>query len=345
MIRKKYAPYSALFELTLRCNMRCIHCGSSAGDQRTKELSTEEWMQVVNELADMGCKFVTLLGGEPFLRRDWFDISKEIISRGMKLTIISNGLLINEDTISKLKELGPHTIAISLDGGSADTHDYIRQVKGSFEKAKKTISMLRDANINTTAITTLSKINFKDLPLIREFLANKNIAWQIQIASIVGRFPKEQMLSKEEFYSAGLFVASSREKYNFNELSIMGAHCFGYHSKVLPNINVAPWKGCPAGLYTIGIQSNGGVKGCLSLSDEFIEGNIRDSSILQIWDNPSFASYNRKFKKEDLNGDCVGCKYGKTCKGGCLSVSTSVTGKSHADPYCFRLIEQSQSLK
>jgi radical SAM protein with 4Fe4S-binding SPASM domain len=346
MFRRKYLPYAALFEITLKCNMRCLHCGSSAGTQRVKELSTDDWIRIIREFSKLGCESITLLGGEPFVNHDWFEISKEIKDHKMNLTIISNGLMIDDETISHLRELDPYAIAISLDGGSPEIHDNIRQVKGSFEKATKAISMLRDADINTSVITTLSKLNFKELPQIRSLLLNKNIAWQIQIACPVGRFQKELMLSKEEFYTAALFIANSIEKYSIEELPITGAHCFGYHSGVLPNINITPsWRGCPAGLFVIGIQSNGGVKGCLSLSDEFLEGNVMNNSLSEIWENVSFASYNRKFKKDDLNGECTGCKYGKNCRGGCMSVSTSVTGKSHADPYCLRLIEKSKDLK
>ena len=71
MFRKKYAPYAGLYELTLRCDMQCIHCGSSAGIKREKELSTEEWNSVTKQISDLECKTITLLGGEPFLRKDW----------------------------------------------------------------------------------------------------------------------------------------------------------------------------------------------------------------------------------------------------------------------------------
>ena len=345
MFEKKYVPYAALIELTLKCNMRCLHCGSSAGTQRVTELSTDEWIRVIRELSEMGCKSLTILGGEPLIRRDWFEISEKVKDSGMNLTIISNGLLVGTETVALLKKLNPYAVAISLDGGLPETHDYIRKVKGSFDKATNALSLLRKANINTTAITTLSKINFQELPQIRSLLLNKNIAWQIQIAFPSGRFQKELSLSKDEFYAAALFIASCREKYSVEELPVMGAHCFGYHSKVLPNIGIWPlWKGCLAGLFNVGIQSDGGVKGCLALSEKFLEGNIRDESIRDIWNKESFAAYNRKFKKDDLKDECIGCKYGRTCKGGCMSVSESVTGQIHADPYCFRLVEKSKNL-
>ena len=345
MFDRRFIPFSTLFELTLRCNMRCIHCGSSAGTQRIKELTTDEWIKVVKDLADLGCKYITLLGGEPFVRKDWYEVAKAVKDNGMALTIISNGLLVDEEMIKKLRKLDLYTVAISLDGGSAATHDKIRQVKGSFEQCEKAFELLKEAGIKTTAITTVNKLNFDEIPQIRDYLLNKQIAWQIQVATPIGRFPKELMLTKEEFYSVALFIATNREKYGVDALPVAGAHCFGYHSKILPNISLMPkWVGCQGGISILGIQSDGGVKGCLSMPDEFIQGNLRKKSLSEIWYAPDFADYNRKFKKENLNGECKGCKYGKSCRGGCLSVSTSVTGMPHADPYCFRLIEKSKEL-
>jgi radical SAM protein with 4Fe4S-binding SPASM domain len=105
------------------------------------------------------------------------------------------------------------------------------------------------------------------------------------------------------------------------------------------------WKGCQAGISTFGILSNGGIKGCMSLPDSYVEDNIRNRDIKDIWNDPEMFSYNRKFTIDDLNGDCKNCKYGKTCKGGCLTVSSSVTGMNHCGPYCLYLIEKEMILK
>jgi radical SAM protein with 4Fe4S-binding SPASM domain len=341
MLINKYTPYNSLYELTLKCNMNCIHCGSSAGISRKKELTREKWKNVTKELSDMGGKFITLLGGEPLIRKDWYEISEDIIDNGMKLTIISNGLLINEKNIKKIRKLNPYTIAISLDGGTPETHDSIRRFKGSFDKCLDSIRLLKNAGINTSIVTTLNKNNLKDLPKIRDLIVNRDIAWQIQIAVPIGRFPREVMLSRKEFYSAAIFIAACRQKYSMKKLPVMGAHCFGYFSKKIPNINIIPtWRGCQAGLTILGIQSNGDVKGCLSLPDEFKEGNLLEKSLKEIWNGEDFSSYNRQFKKSQLNGECKECKYAKKCRGGCTSVSTATTGKKNSDPYCFNLIER-----
>jgi radical SAM protein with 4Fe4S-binding SPASM domain len=201
---------------------------------------------------------------------------------------------------------------------------------------------LAAANLPITVVTTLNKRNVNELPLLRDLLVNKGIAWQLQVASPMGRFPKELVLSKEDFYAAALFIATTRKKYNMKEMPIMGAHCFGYNSQILPNINLLPfWRGCQAGIALLGIQSVGAVQGCLALPDEFIEGNIKRSRLSEIWNSPAAFSYNRNFKRDGLTNDCRGCSYGKLCKGGCLSISTAMTGKLHGDPYCLHFIEQS----
>lgn len=340
MLTRKLRPLNVVWETTLNCNMKCMHCGSSAGVKRRKELTTNEVLHLCEELNSLGTNLITMMGGEPFLRKDWNIIANHIKELGMEFTIISNGFLINENIISQLRQLNPYTVAISIDGGKAGTHEKIRGVKGSFEKCKKCLELLRNENIEASVITTVHKQNYIELPIMRDFLLNKGIAWQIQMATPIGRFQKSQMLSKEEFYSVALFIASTRKKYSSKELPVLGAHNFGYYSKVLPNIMLFPWVGCQAGLSTIGIQSDGHIKGCMSLPDTFIEGNIRNRSIIDIWNDPNSFVYNRKFKEEDLNGHCRDCKYGKRCKGGCLTVSTTLTGKNHCDPYCLHLVEE-----
>jgi radical SAM protein with 4Fe4S-binding SPASM domain len=193
----------------------------------------------------------------------------------------------------------------------------------------------------TAVITTVNKLNFKELPTIKDFLLGKNIAWQIQVAAPEGRFPKKFALSKEEYYSVGLFIASIKKKYTKKELPVIGAHCFGYHSRFISELDLnPPWNGCQAGMSILSIKSNGDVIGCLATLDDYIEGNIRDSSVVNIWNDPNAFGYNRNFKSEDLGENCKDCKYGETCKGGCMGMSTSFTGKPHNDPYCFYRIEK-----
>jgi len=337
---QKYNPKQVVWELTLKCNLRCIHCGSSAGKSRPDELSTKESLKLCKDLAEINTDEVCLMGGEPFLRKEWYRLGREVKDLGMKLLIISNGYIVNDDIISKLVNLEPYAVSTSLDGATAKTHDHIRGVDGSFKKVMEFISSSKKSDLPVTVITTVNKLNFKELPMIKDFLLKENIAWQIQTATPEGRFSKKLALSKEEFYSVGLFIASLQKQYKRKELPVIGAHCFGYNSNHLPCLGLYPqWMGCQAGISILSIKSNGDVIGCLSTPDKYIEGNIRKRSIIDIWNDPNAFAYNRKFKLEDLGENCRECKYGETCKGGCMGVSTAFTNKPHNDSYCFYKIE------
>ena len=346
MIKNSYkkhydSPGVIVWELTLKCNLNCLHCGSTAGKARGDELSTKEAIKLCKDFAELGAHEVCLMGGEPLIRKDWYEIAKEIRDLGMKLSIISNGYTVNDDIIAKFIKLEPHVVSTSLDGAVAKTHDSIRGVSGSFDRVMKYLELCRKADLPTSAITTVSKINFKELPGIKDLLFDRFIAWQIQTASPIGRFPKDLVLSEEEFYALGLFIANLKQKYSSRQMPVIGAHCLGYYSNYIPELGILPeWQGCQAGISVLSIQSNGGVKGCLSTPDEYIEGNVRKRSIVDIWNDPNSFSYNRKFKKEDLGPNCKGCKYGENCKGGCMSMSTAYTGKPFNTPLCFYRIEQ-----
>ena len=321
--------------------MRCIHCNSSAGVKRHNELSTSQWNMITKQLVELDCKIIDIFGGELFLRKDWFEISQCVKDYGFKLMFVSNGLLIDGGIVNKLRKLDPYAVAISIDGSNSSTHDSMRRINGSFDKCQKAIELLKEADLPTTVITTVNKKNFNELPEIRSWLMNKGIAWQLQMAIPMGRFQKRLMLTKEDFYATALFIASTRRNYSIKEIPIIGAHCFGYHSKILPNHAINPnWKGCQAGITSIGIQSDGGVKGCLLLPEDFVQGNIKEKNLYDIWNDKNFCSFIRNFEIGDLKGECMNCKFGKKCKGGCIATSVGVTGKVFSDPYCFNLFEK-----
>jgi radical SAM protein with 4Fe4S-binding SPASM domain len=329
-----YQLECAIWEFTLKCNLNCSHCGSSAGKARPDELNTKECFKLCEELAELGCEEVALMGGEPLLRKDWLTVAQCIKDLGMNVNFVSNGIILDR-YIDKISRLEPQVIGISIDG-TQENHDLIRG-KGTWEKSVKAIELLRENEIQTTIITTVSKINFRDLPLIKDFIFKKGINWQIQTAMPFGNFKKEEMLSKQEFYETAKFIADVRKNNLFDDLPVVGAHCLGYFSDKLPIIE---WDGCWAGISSIGITSDGGILGCLSMGNErFIEDNIRNKSLVEIWENPRSFAYNRNFNKAKLGPNCTDCKHALICKGGCNSVSYILTNKFHNNPYCLSLIE------
>jgi radical SAM protein with 4Fe4S-binding SPASM domain len=268
-------------------------------------------------------------------------ISKEIKQRGMVLSIITNGFFNPDHIIPQLCAIGTDSVLVGLDGGTAASHDAIRGVPGSFEKARAFLKAAKKANLQTGVITTVQKSNFNELPKIREIVREEDIHWQLQDGTPIGRFPQDQVLSEEEYYAVGLFIRAMQKKKAGGTSAIIGTHNLGFHSSHLPNLSTyPPWHGCYGGKTVLGIQSNGNIKGCLALSDAYIEGNVRMRSVCDIWNDPKTFSYSRHFNWRELGKNCRRCKFGASCKGGCTTRSTSITGIPHNDPFCFYRFEQ-----
>jgi radical SAM protein with 4Fe4S-binding SPASM domain len=343
MVVPSYQLACCVWEFTLACNLNCIHCGSSAGKKRDDEISTEESLALLDDLKKTGCLGVALMGGEPFLRKDFWEVSLKIRNLGMDLSVITNGTIYSEEIFEKLKILKPRTVAVSIDAAEPSLHDKIRGAKGSFEKSWKFINRAQACKLPVSVLTTVHKLNIGELAKLREMLKGKKIAWQIQITGAEGcRFPEEMLLDEEEFYSVGLFVESTRSNYSVQEMPVIGAHDLGFNSIMLKNTSLyEKWEGCQAGISVLGIRSNGDVLGCLSINNNgFIEGNIRKNSVYEIWNSSESFQDTRNFKKDNAGNNCINCKHLLSCKGGCNEMSLMKTGKLHNDSYCFRSIEQ-----
>ncbi len=336
-------PYSVNVELTLACNMRCEHCGSSAGRPRPNELSVQEFDNLFADLRRLGGYEVCLLGGEPFVRSDWFDVARAADRQGLRLVFITNGYVVDGHLLARLKRLrNLDRIGVSIDGATPGTHDAIRRRPGSFEKAWQAAKMFRDEGIETGVITTVTKHNLAELPKMAEILLDQDMSWQIQMATPEGaRFDRSFMLSPREFYWVGAFISKLRNTLPVERLPVAGSHDIGYNSSVLSRYSELPgWDGCAAGLYTLGILSDGRVKGCLSMHDAFIEDSIRNRSLIEIWNDPQLFARNRHFDPQQLTGACKSCPFGATCRAGCANVGFTVTGDTFNNPYCFYRLEK-----
>jgi len=343
--KTSYIPYQVVWETTLDCNLNCLHCGSKAGKARSNELTHKEGIKLIQDLKKIDAREVCFMGGEPLLRKDWYELGKEVKKQGMEFLIISNAYDIDKEIIKKLVSLNPYAVSTSLDGGTAKTHDHIRGKQGSFNKVMEYLDLSTEAELPTTIITTVSKINIKELSLIKDIILNRFIAWQIQVATPHGRFLKKFALTKKEFYELGEYIANLQKKYSKKELPLIGAHGLGYYSDHIPCLGLYPeFKGCQAGRTILSIRSNGDVLGCLAAQDEFIEGNLRKRSIIDIWNDPNSFSYTRKWKKEYLGENCKDCKHGEVCRGGCVGMSVGFDGKPFNNSYCFYKIENKLNL-
>jgi len=342
MFNKKVL-HNVVWEITLKCNARCLHCGSSAGESREDELSTEEALNLCDQFAELGCKAVNLIGGELFLRPDWKKIIQRLIENNVEVSIITNGIALTEDKIDFLADIRIQTLGISLDGGSPETNDYIRQTPGLFNKIFNTMGYVQKKNLNAVAITTLNKLNILELPLFREKLMNSPFkAWQIQLASPHGRMKNDLFLDLFEYYIAGLFFAGSRITVPMKQLAIICLHDFGYYSKVIPrHTSYSRWTGCSAGKHVLGVRSDGKVQGCLSIyRDKFTEGDLRQQSLKEIWQSKKLCTWNKRLNRYlSLREFCKKCEFGLVCLGGCSDLAYSLTENVGNNPQCYHAIE------
>jgi radical SAM protein with 4Fe4S-binding SPASM domain len=337
-----------VWEITLACNLRCSHCGATAGQARRDELTPAEAQQLAGELAALPCLEVTLMGGELFLRSDWLAIAERLHSEGVELVLFTNGLLLDPkskgagERLAQVRALAPRSVGVSLDGPTAAVHDAQRGARGALERTWRAVDSLSQAGVPVSAITTLTRHNLYHLPALARQLVGHGIRWQVQIASPNGgRMGPGDLLTPLEFYWAGAWLNLARHKYDWTVLPVAGAHDLGHHSARLGSV-LPPgcaWEGCTAGLDTLGIQSHGGVKGCLSLPDRFVEGNIRQRPIAELWHDPKAFALNRHFRPELLSGYCASCPYGPACRGGCSDLAQASSGSPYENAYCFRRIE------
>ena len=334
----KYRLRSCVWEITLACCFSCRHCGSRAGKARENELDTMECLDVVRQLRDLGCRRVNLIGGEVFMRSDWHVILKAITDSGMSCTIITNGFDFSKPVIGKLKEAGIESVAVSLDG-NREVHDHLRQ-EGSYERALRAIEKLSDAGIPVSVITTLNSMNIGCLDEMYSVLHGSGIfAWQLQACSPMGNAANLGVDYDFDHRDAVAFV----EKHLGDAPFMLGvADNIGYYGSSEGYIRgnksgIAAFRGCRAGLTSIGIDSEGNVRGCESMYDKiFNEGNLRERTLREIWEDPEAFMYNRGFREEMLSGGCRECGKGSICAGGCRSFNHFTTGKLYEHPRCVR---------
>lgn len=336
-----YKLKQLVWELTMSCCFNCKYCGSGGGQHRDNELITSECLDVADQLIELGVERVNLIGGEVFMRPDWDIIAKRLTSAGVKVTIITNGWLFNSEVIQRIKDAGIKALGISLDGPK-DIHDKYRQT-GSYDRAIKAIDDLTAAVLKVAVISTLNSENVQRLDELYNILKTKKIyTWQLQACSPMGNAANSGIPFEINHSDVMRFIVDKNKKTvrNKNKFIIVAADNIGYFDddEVFVRGSLTGqrfYSGCMAGISSIGIDSVGNVKGCESMQDpRFNEGNLREKTLKEIWENPQGFSYNRQFNIDKLTGKCNNCEFGRVCRGGCRSYNYFVTGGLYEHPYC-----------
>jgi radical SAM protein with 4Fe4S-binding SPASM domain len=334
-----FVPRVVGWELTRRCNMKCIHCGSSAGSPHPDELTVEEGLDLCGQLADLGCEILTLSGGEPLLHPAWDRYAESLSQRGVRTYLITNGFYL-EENVQRLLSAGVRRIGVSLDG-LEETHNFIRRNPESFRRAMAGARSALEAGISVGTVTHVSKKNIGELEEMYRVFSSSGLGfWQIQITFLSGRMLENRELACEpaDMLSIADFIARKRKEKG---MKVVAGDNFGYFSRL--DIAEGEWKGCFAGRWLLGVDADGGVKGCLSLPREFVEDNIRRRPLREIWEDRNLFRFNRCFDPEELGEFCSGCDKKLLCRGGCSVTAYSATGSVFNNPYCLYRLEHEAS--
>lgn len=344
-----YQLWAGVWEITFACNMRCKHCGSGCNDEAPDELTTEEALDLCDQLGAMGMHEVTLSGGEPLVRRDWPLIVKRLRHNKILSNILTNGWLIDEKTIDTATECGIPNIAISLDG-LREAHDFMRCC-GSYDRVIGALELMKRKGMTTTVITSINRLNLPQLESIRNLLLDQGVwSWQLQMALPMGNLAQypDLVLRPPDI---GPVISFAHRAVKKGGLQIDLGDCLGYYNLEEAEVRRSTsrnshykgdWQGCAAGKYIIGIRCNGDITGCNSLratDPVYIEGNIRETPLQEIWTRPGAFSWNRDLDKEKLTGFCGKCVYGRACLGGCTSLKEAMGDSITANTYCLYFSE------
>jgi radical SAM protein with 4Fe4S-binding SPASM domain len=338
---QQWRPIYCVWEVTLRCDLACRHCGSRAGHARSDELTTEQCLDLVRQMAELGVKEVTLIGGEAYLRDDWTDIVREIKKYGMSATMTSGGRGITKERAEAAARAGLESVSISIDGLEV-THDRLRGVEGSFRSALDALKNLRAAGIRVACNTQINRLSVPDLPELLELIAREGVhSWQIQLTVAMGRAADEPEVLLQPYDLLEFFPLLAKLKQRMVELGVRlwpgnNIGYFGPYETLLkgtmPRGHMAS---CGAGRSTLGIEADGAIKGCPSLPTEaWTGGNIRDNSLKDIWERSAPLRYTRDRTIDDLWGYCLTCYYADVCRAGCTWTSFVLFGKAGNNPYC-----------
>ena len=340
-VDRQHRPIYAVWEITLACDLACRHCGSRAGRGRPDELTTDEALDLVEQMAALGVKEVSLIGGEAYLREDWLTIVRAIRQAGMVCAITSGGRGLTAGILARAKDAGLQGASISIDGDEA-THDRLRGVSGSYRSALASMRFIRESGLRLSCNTQINRLSMPVLSDVLEVLAAEGArSWQIQLTVPMGRAADEPEILLQPHDLLDLFPLLATIKARADALGVRlwpgnNIGYFGPYESVLRGFHARGHGGsCGAGRSTLGIEANGAIKGCPSLpTTPFTGGNVRDASLQDIWERSEALRFTRARTKRDLWGFCQTCYYAEECMSGCTWTSFVTLGKAGNNPYC-----------
>ena len=314
------------------------------------ELSTAEVLKVAEDLRRLGCREVALIGGEAYLREDILTIVRFLADQGMRVNMQTGGRAMTRERARGLREAGLWSIGVSVDGNE-EVHDRLRGNKGSYAAAMRALLAGAEAGLVVTANTQVNQLNRGGLKEVAEALQKHGVvAWQVAITVAMGRAADRpewilepwQIVPVMNTLAEIQLEAAAKHSGSGPVFDVIAANNLGYygpHEALLrsrPGGAEVHWSGCKAGIGTIGIESDGTVKGCPSLpTAPYVGGNLRELSAAEIWQDGEAMRFARERTTDELWGFCKTCYYAENCLGGCSWTAHCTLGRRGNNPFCY----------
>ncbi|KUJ96683.1 MAG: Fe-coproporphyrin synthase [Desulfonauticus sp.] len=348
-----------VWNMTKRCNLRCVHCYAQAvSEEGVDEISTTRAKEIIDDLASYGAPVLLFSGGEPLVRKDLVELAHYAVSKGMRAVISTNGTLITREKAKELKEVGLSYVGISLDGGE-EVHDRFRKVPGSFQKAMEGVENCQKEGLKVGLRFTINKRNVEEVPKIFKILEEREIPrvcfYHLVYSGRGSELIKEDLDHAETRKVVDLIMDLTQELFargKKKEVLTVDNHADG------PYVYLRLLKENPARAAEVyellqfneGNNSGRGI-GCISWdgsvhADQFWRnhtfGNVLERPFSEIWEDPRIELLQKlKNKKAYVKGRCAKCKYLNICAGNFRARAEAYYGDIWApDPACYLTDEE-----
>ena len=308
-------PLRQLFwESTLRCNLKCRHCGS---DCKVSSLHPDmpfndfrKVLERIKEKYDSQNIMVIVSGGEPLMREDILKCGREIFNLEFPWGMVSNGRLMTPRMIDGLLDAGIHSLTISLDGFE-EHHNWMRGIPDSFSHASRAVDILTKVpSIKFDVVTCVNNLNYDTLEQFKEYLISLGLkSWRLFTVFPVGRAAADQQLqlSSEKFRGLMEFIRKTRK-----EGWIHASYgCEGFLGEYEGDVRDHLFS-CQAGLSIASVRIDGSISACGSIRADYNQGNIYKDDFIEVWENRFQQYRNHSWMK---TGKCAACKWFRYCQG------------------------------
>ncbi len=343
----EFSPKWIAWEITRRCNLRCVHCRSSS-EMEVKghpDFPTSEAFRIIDDIESYVKPVVVLSGGEPLIRKDVFEIAQYGTDKGLRMCLATNGTLVDDEICGKIKFSGIKIVSLSLDGSEETVHDDFRSQKGAFAGTVNAARLFKKHGIEFIVNSSFTRRNQEEIPKVYHLAKELGAtAWYMFMIVPTGRGEDimNELISKED-YEEILDWHYQMEKDE--DTMLVRPTCAPHYYRVVLQqskkegekfkkrtlkFSTGGSKGCIAGQLICLIDVDGNVLPCSYFPKP--AGNIRETSFKEIWEGSELFKDLRDFKK--YKGKCGSCEFVNVC-GGCRARAYSVYGDYlEEEPFC-----------